>query len=445
MKELNFSLGKDDLKDFKDIFVTLHESYWNNFKTKTRDASKHALQYLQGQLLERKRANMTNMEKIVPGSDHQSLQHFISVSPWDDEGVIEHIQSDVSRLIGDEKKGSIHIDESAFIKKGKSSVGVARQYCGRLGKVDNCQVGVFLGYAKNNYRTLIDKRLYLPKEWIDDTERREKCGVPYNITFNTKAELALKMLLDAKKRKVPFGWVGMDSHYGEQPLLLDRISAENMVYIADIPCDTRVWMKESVEQYGEDASLPKPDEVRHLENKLPASLWNRVLIRDTDRKELWSQIACIRVYPVRDGLPGKEHWLIIRKDEGENKTKHQMSNAPANTPIKSLGEMSASRYWIERAIQDAKGEGGMTDYEVRGWLGWHHHMTMTFLAMLFLLMVALDMKHKAPMLTVQDVREILEVIMPKKELDEDELLDMIKQKHKRRLSAMRSHHKRNRK
>ncbi|KAF5431784.1 SRSO17 transposase, partial [Candidatus Methanophagaceae archaeon] len=168
----------------------------------------------------------------------------------------------------------------------------------------------------------------------------------------------------------------------------------------------------------------------------------RIFLRDTERKELWCNLVCLRVYPVRDELPGPESWLIIRWDDN-GEVKYQLSNAPADTKINRLAEMSCSRYWIERAFEDAKGEVGMADYEVRGWLGWHHHMTMVLLAMLFLLVLQLKWKGKAPLLTIQDVREILEVVLPRKVVTKEKLLKRIERKHKARESARKSHHKRN--
>jgi hypothetical protein len=153
-------------------------------------------------------------------------------------------------------------------------------------------------------------------------------------------------------------------------------------------------------------------------------------------------MVCLRVYPVKDELPGKETWLIIRKDEGENYIKYQLSNAPVNTSIERLGQMSCSRYWIERVLQDAKGNAKMADYQIRGWTGWHHHMVMVMLAMLFILELQIEWGEKAPMLSVMDVKEILEVIMQKKNITEKEILSVIKQKHKDRLSARKSHHRR---
>ncbi len=443
-------INEEELRKF-------HQKYAASFKTKTRTLEKHALQYLQGKFLERGRGNMTIYAKNVVGSNNQRFQHFISESHWETEPIIDQIQEDVTDLIGDKVNGSIHIDESGFKKDGKDSAGVKRQYLGRLGKVDNGQVGVFLGYINGNRRTLIDERLYLPKEWAEDPIRRIKCGVPEDIVFKTKAKLGLEMLLKAQDRGVPFAWVGMDCFYGEQPWLLDSIDVRKMIYIADIPYDTRVWMEkpniEVPEKKGTRGPDPKrkklvpgephPIEVKELAEQLDTPQYSRVFLRDTERKELWSMLACLRVFPSRDGLPGDETWLIIRKDEGDTKTKFQFSNAPADTSIERLGQMSCSRYWIERALEDAKGEAGLADYQVRGWTGWHHHMVMTLLAMLFILLMVVKWGKKAESMSVQDVKEILEVILPRKTITEKEILAIIQQKHKARLSARKSHHRRN--
>src|SRR5659263_269093 len=269
-------------------------------------------------------------------------------------------QADVTNLIGDKINGSIHLDESGFKKDGKNSVGVKRQYLGRLGKVDNCQMGVFLGYACGNRRTLIDERLFLPEDWANDPIRRKKCGVPDDIVFKTKGQLGIEMLVEAKNRKVPFAWVGMDCFYGEQPWLLDKIDGSDMIYIADVPSDTQVWLEKPKIEVPEKKGIRGPDpkikklvsgeplpiQVNKIAEQLDPSQYTRVFLRETERKELWSLLACLRVYPVRNKLPGVETWLIIRKDEGENTTKYQLSNAPEDTSIDRLGQMSCSRLWI---------------------------------------------------------------------------------------------------
>lgn len=430
-----------------------HENYIKRFSTTTRNMSNVAKDYMQGLVMCQKRCNIKGIEKIVPDSDSQSLNHFISNSPWKDEGILSQVSADVMKLIGDEERGFIHIDESGFEKDGDNSVGVQRQYCGRLGKVENCQVGVFLGYTNGSDRILIDRRLYLGKTWIEDKVRRKKCAIPEDVEFQTKAQLGWELLKKAEERKVLFSCIGMDCHYGEQPWLLEKIEGKGWDYIADIPCNTRAWKKlpktEVPERKGNKGAKPRklrvaegekaPIEVRKLALELEEKDFHRIFVRKTERGELWTCIAFMRVYPVRDKLPGPESWLIIRKDEGEKKTRYQLSNAAIDVPIERLAEMSHSRYWIERALQDAKGEAGLADYEVRGWMGWHHHTTMVILAMLYLLDLKLAWVDKAPILTLKDVREILEVILPKRKFNEQEVIELIKQKHKARYSARMSH------
>jgi SRSO17 transposase len=324
---------------------------------------------------------MVEMSKTVPDCNNQSIQHFISNSLWDQEF------------------GSLHLDESGFPKQGENSAGVNRQYCGRLGKIDNCQVGVFLGYVNDSKRVLFDKRLYIPKDWMNDTVRKKKCGIPDDLIFKTKAELGIPQKNGIR---------------GRNPTIEKVISSDD------------------------------PLRVDKLVNDLDSSQWHRVYLRDSERKEMWCNLACLRVYPVNDSLPGKECWLIIRKNEGESDTKYQFSNASLETSIEKLGKMSCSRYWIERALEDAKGDGGLADYEVRGYIGWNHHMAMVFMAMLFLLEMQDEWKLKAPLLTLTDVREIFEVIMPKRRVNDKEILKLIEQKHKARYSAKLSHHKKGR-
>jgi SRSO17 transposase len=453
---MNFNLQKKDLYLAATILNWIHMQYAFHFSSKTRNAIEQSRQYVQGILLGKGRGNMCRYARSIPDCDNQTLHHFISESPWDERTVIDHIQNDITKLMGDSVDGSIHIDESGFPKQGNNSVGVKRQYCGRLGKVENCQVGVFLGYSKGSYRTLIDGRLYLPKDWAEDLARRKKCGVPDGVIFKSKAEIALEMVLHARENDVIFKWVGMDSFYGEQTWLRNRLDAEGLIFIADIPSDTRVWLSlpktgiparksgrgrtPTKERVLEEEQVPI--EVSTFKERIDPPMWNHFFIRDTERKELWSNVACIRVYPVDDGLPGKELWLIIRRDDGENTVKYQLSNAPLDISFQQLAKMSCSRYWIERAFEDAKGIAGLADYEVRSWTGWHHHITMSMLAMLALLMLDLQMGKKTDLLTVQDVKEILEVILPKKKVDENEIINIIKQKHMARDSARRSHHHR---
>ena len=456
---MKFSLSVKDLHGSHDKLQGFHDGYTLHFLTKTRNMANQSFQYIQGKLLGKGRGNMCSYAIEVPDCNNQSLQHFVSDSPWDHQPVIDHIQRDVIDAVGDENNGSLHVDECCFPKQGNDSVGVASQYCGRLGKVANCQVGVFLGYTKDSYRTLIDERLYLPEEWITDKARRRKCGVPWYVRFKKKTELAWMMIHHAqKKNKMLFGWVGMDSLYGRDSWLRNKIDTHGMIYIADIPCNLGIWLerpktgvpprKEAVR--GRNPTRDKviegtdPIKVKDLKDQLERNKWHHVFIRDTERRELWADMVCLRVFPSEDNsLPGEECWLIIRKDLKGKEIKYQLSNAPAGTSIDRLAQMSGSRYWIERTFEDGKGIAGLADYQVRSWTGWHHHMTMTLLAMLYLMSLTIDLGKNVEFLTVQDVKEIFEVIMPKRKVTSEELLQLILEKHKRRLSARLSHHRRN--
>ena len=336
------------------------------------------------------------------------------------------------------------------------SVGVARQYCGRLGKVDNCQVGVYLGYSNPYHASLVDYRLYLPESWILDSDRRRKSGVPKEIEFQTKAQLGLEMIRRFKASALQFGWVCMDCHYGEQPWLLKTLTQEGICYMADIPCDTRIFphcpQTEIPQRKGHRGRPPTqerltegetpPVEVRAFAKTLTESDWTRLSVRETERGWLIADFAAFRVWHSVDNLPFQEVWLVLRRSVGENGTiRFAFSNAPQKTPLTRLAMMQCRRYWVERALEDAKGEAGLDPYQVRGWTGWHHHMTMTLLAMLFLLQLTIQFRDRAPLLTLQDAREILEKFLPRKSYSPKEFVELLKQKHQARLSARRSHAK----
>ena len=451
-----FNLKRKDLYVFRSILRLITMNFNDAFMARTRDNSGTARKYIQGLLLNRDRGNCSRFAQKVRKSSNQSLQHFITHSPWNERTVIDRIQRKVGKMIGDREEGSLHIDETGFPKQGSASVGVQRQYCGRLGKVDNCQVGVVLGYANKSQRILIDGQLYLPKEWAENSDLRNKCKIPEEVQFRTKAQIGFDMVLNARENGVPFAWVGMDSFYGEQPELRRKLDAEGLTFIADIHRDTRVWLSKPKtgipERDGNQGRHPirervldgesSPIEVQKIKDLIDQSQWKQVLARNTERKELMINIACLRVYPVENNLPAKELWLVIRKEVGQDTIKYQLTNASLDTDVGRLAKMSCSRYWIERAIEDAKGVASLEDYEARSWRSWHHHITMSLLAMLAVLMMQVELKVKADMLTLQDVKHILEVMMPRRDIGEREILKIIKDKHKARLSASESHHRR---
>ncbi|KXA91557.1 hypothetical protein AKJ63_01300 [candidate division MSBL1 archaeon SCGC-AAA259D18] len=431
------NLAKIDLREAPRFFEKFYRRYSRHFKTKTRSVGNKAKNYMLGGLHLDRKATLTNMPKVISGADSQNLQHFITDSPWKNEPVITQLQKDADDLIGGEDSALI-VDGSAFSKQGEKSVGVKRQWCGRLGKVENCQVGVFLGLANSKGdRTLIDEQLYLPEEWAEDEERRKEAGVPEVVKFRKKPELALDMILGAKENGVSFGWVNADSLYGRSSDFRGRLDEENITYVVDVPSDT------NVRQVGEAASIEGEEEpsrrVDELAEGLDSSRMEKVYVRDTERGELKSEAIALRVYTVEDEKPSDdEEWLVIRKDDNKDETKHLLSNESPDTSLEKLVKMSAARYWIERAIEDGKGEASMGDYEVRKWKGWHHHMTMVMLAMLLLLEMKLKLGEETPALTVQDTREILQFTLPRRDVTADDFLKLLREKIKRRKTARAS-------
>jgi SRSO17 transposase len=452
----NYELTVEDIQSQAEALVEFHGKYRTFFQTKTRDNSSQALEYLKGQLLLKSKRNMSQMATEVTNINEQALSHFTSNSPWDDASLTIQVGQDAVELIG--PGGALILDESGCPKQGDKSVGVARQYCGRLGKVDNCQVGVFVAYAKASQTTLIDKRLYLPQEWVDDPERCHQAGVPEEeIVFRKKSELGLDMILQARKNQIPFKFVDMDAHYGQQAWLLSRLAAEKIEYMAEIPSDTRVYLQypavgvpERKSNRGRKPSKTRvfgsqPIEVRSLlqTDKLK---WTVLKVRDTARGELWIKFASLRVYRIEDELPlAQPVWLCIRQELGSDEVKFAFSNAPTNSPIKVLADKMCTRYWVERALEDAKGLAGLDEYQVIGWRGWHHHMTMTMLAMLFLLTLRKNLVAQAPMLTLQDAKQILEILLPKKSLTLEHAVKIIEKKHLNRYCSRKSRLKKQRK
>jgi len=246
----------------------------------------------------------------------------------------------------------------------------------------------------------------------------------------------------------------MDCLYGRSSWLRNNIDGLKKIYCADIPCDQRVWLQKPTvgipEKKGRRGPTPTKKQVldgvsfrvEELKERVAEDEWDRMFIRDTERCELWMDMLFLRVYPREDdGLPGKECWLIIRVDLVSGDVKYQLSNAPRDTSKNRLAEMSGSRFWIERMFEDGKGIAGLADYQVRSWIGWHHHMTMTMLAMLFMMVLCMDLGKKAVLFTVQDVKKIMECIMPKRRITNEDLVDIIYRRHKLRLSARCSHHR----
>ena len=369
--------------------------------------------YLCGQLSNLERKTIEPMVLALLGDVSNAirdLQRFMGQSKWDTTPFIVRLQALVAAWLG-ERDGVAIIDGSGFPKQGKHSIGVAHQYCGHLGKIANCQEGVFLAYASRLGYSFMDERLYLPQEWFAANHRklRKAGGLPESIHFQTEGQLALDMLQEVNKRGiVPFGWVAYDESYGKNPAFSDAIAALDKWYMAEVPSDTRVWLRTPpIQEPGPSAlgrprlhrrvrkSVPPPEEVRVLARNLPKSAWHRHLIHEGSQGPLVAEFAVLRVTPTHDRLPSIRQWLICRRSLGPQlEEKFYLSNAPSHCPTQELVRVSGLRWPVETALEEGKGEVGMDHYETRTWSGWHHQMIQSFMAHLFLIRLCLVFQKK---------------------------------------------------
>ena len=378
-----------------------------------REQREGAATYLHGLLLDLPRKSIEPMILALEGPNATAVrttQLFISEGAWEDEVLLHRHWQEVDTSLG-EDDGVLTLDGSDFLKQGRESVGVKRQYCGEVGKRANCQAGVFLGYASRQGYTLLDRRLYLPQEWVEDetyAERRRRCGVPADLPFKTKPTLGGEMIQAVHRANtLRARWVTCDEAFGRDTTLLDHLDGLGLWYYAEVPHDTQVWRQRPATAVpawagrGRQptrarvvAGAPAPHTVVVVAESLPAEHWSRHRIKEGSKGPIVANVAALRVIAVREGLPGPEVWLVVRRNPLTGELKTYVSNAPANTPLATLVRLSGMRWPIETCFEDGKQYVGMGDYEVRSWRGWHHHMTLCILAHFFLVRACLRLKKK---------------------------------------------------
>ena len=362
------------------------------------------------------------------------------------------IGGDADRLLGGTPTSCLILDESSFPKQGDRSVGVARQWTGRLGKVDNCQVAVFAVLSDGRHHAPVDMRLYLPKGWVEDPARCDRAGVPAQARkLTSKSEHALDIIRQARTRGMRFGWSGLDAGYGKEPAFLRRLDDTKEVFVADVHRDQRVWTELPVlavppsltgrgrQPTKRQASTPSVT-VESLATGSPPLDWQRHILRDCTRGELRVDIAHRRVWLWDGEEDAARCWhLIVRREVGSPKTiKYSLSNASVDTPVLRLAQMQGQRYWVERTFQDAKGECGLADYQALSWRAWHHHVTMVMLAMLFIAEQRVAHQPVLDLLTPRDIVDMLKETLPRKPEGKHALAARINQRHKRRRDAIES-------
>jgi SRSO17 transposase len=367
-----------------------------------KEAQRRSEQYLRGLLVQQTdRRNAENVAEMIEGATPRTLQRLLTEAPWPTEPVIERLQAYVGLRLNT-PEGIFVLDESGFPKQGRRSVGVTRQYCGALGKVGNCQVGVFLSYVSARGHALIDKRLFLPEPWTQDPERCRAAGVPQGeIRAQSKAELGLAMLAQARAAGHLQGqWVAGDDAYGMVPTLRDALDEGHWRYVLDVPKTTPVFTQPTpVELPAWSGRGRKPTTPRLAPNAAPAQTvaqvaatlaapaWQEVTVAEGAQGPRTYAFVARRVWESRDGLPGRACWLLLRRNLDGSEPRYYLSNAPEDTPLQTLAQVAAARWTIETEFETAKGEVGLDEYEVRSWAGWRHHITLALLANAFLLTV----------------------------------------------------------
>ena len=428
------------------------KTFSHHFHSHRHDVTDKARQYTSGLMQAGARKNMDRMAEVVPDCDSRNLQQFLTHSKWDARGVINQVAQEANELLGDPQHTGLLIDESGFAKQGKSSVGVSRQWLGRLGKVDNGQVAVFGVLAKDHYNVPVDVKLYLPKTWTDDPNRCEKAGIPENErSFHTKEELAIEIVDNARLNGLHFGWVGADAGYGKGPGFCLELNKRNQIFVVDVHSDFSIYLEEpkpvssGTSKRGRQPKHWKTDEDRFEVEWLVKgiSLENQpvITLRDTTRGKLTVKSVRLPIW-VWDSTTGQGHrfFLLVTQTVGDtSQTKVSLCNAPETMDQKTLAWMQFQRYWVERAFEDAKSECGMADYQVRKWSAWHHHMALVKMAMVFMLEERMRHQDTYPLLSCSDIEELLSRFLPRRDVCRKEVIRQLEYRHRQRESAIKSH------
>jgi len=352
-----------------------------------REQREYAQTYLAGLVSDVETKNVESIAYLHDQERHR-LQAFVGQSKWEHQPLLDELAIQVGQEIG-EPDAVLVFDPSGFPKSGDHSVGVQRQWCGRLGKIENCQVAVYLGYVSRREQALVDVRLYLPQEWAADRARRRKCGVPAKVRFRTRHELALAML-DEQGNLLPHGWIAGDDEMGRSTWFRRALTSRGERYLLAVPSNTTV----------RDLAAPVPagkracpfEQVRRWAAALPPSAWTRINVRDAHHGPLVVELAVTQVVAKTDRKRiGPEEVLVVARVAepcGALKYDYYLSNAAQDTPCAEFARVAKAEHRIEECIQRGKSEAGLTDYEVRSWPGWHHHQTLSLIATWFLVQEA---------------------------------------------------------
>lgn len=433
------------------------KSFSHHFRSYRHDVTEKARQYASGLMQAGARKNMDRMAEVVPDSKSRNLQQFLTHSKWDARSVIDHVARDANQFLGDEQGAGLLIDESGFAKQGPMSVGVSRQWLGRLGKVDNGQVAVFGVLSRDRFAIPVDVKLYLPRKWTEDPKRCEKAGVPEaERIFRTKEQFALEIVSHARQNGLRYGWVGADAGYGKGPGFCLALEQMGERFVVDLHSDFPVYLEDPKPYLPEKTSRKGPKFTRYrtdassIEVKAAVEVLKLceqpvLKLRDTTRGPLKVRALRFPVY-VWDGESdqARRFFVLATQTLGPKaEVKISLCNAPETIGLKTLAWMQLQRYWVERAFEDAKSECGMADYQVRKWSAWHHHMALVMMAMLFMLNERVRHKDTYPLLSCSDIEELLSRFLPRRNVTREEVIRQLEYRHRKRLAAIQSHSRNN--
>ena len=381
----------EELNEWAADFLHFCSRFATVFRRKEPRAQ--ATKYLRGLMAAVPRKNSWQVAEAIGDRTPDATQRLLYQAQWSADAARDRLLEFAIEVFGEEDAIGV-VDESGFIKRGKHSVGVKRQYSGTAGKVENCQIGTFLSYATTKGHVFLDRRLYLPEEWCNDSERRERAKVPEDVVFQTKPEQAMAMLEHAWQAGVPMHWVAGDEVYGDSTKLRDLVTRYERWYVLAVRTITPIWTErpQVVEPELQERGRPRT-KVRLAEGAPSATTvkevvagwsercWQRLVVAEGEKGLITYDWACQRIVESRDGLPGPDGWLIARRSISDpTDIAYYLSNAPVDTPLLKLARVASTRYTVEQCIEEAKGETGLDEYEVRYWHSWHRHITLSMMA-----------------------------------------------------------------
>src|ERR1700680_2330037 len=384
-------MTEEELEQWQDDFEAFHARFADLFERS--ESREQAKKYLRGLLTEAERKNSWQVAEAVGDRIPDRMQRLFYRVPWDADAARDRLQQFVIETFGD-AEGIGVVDETGFLKKGKRAVGVARQYTGTAGKRENSQVATVLSYATKDAHVFLDRELYLPEAWAADGTRRAQAHVPEEGGFATKPQQAMAMLEHAWEQGVPMRWVTGDEVYGDSPRLREMIQAQGRFYVLAVSAHTRVWterpeVEEPAEQTGGRPRLaprvaksaPKARMVSEVIASLPKSAWKRLAVVEGEKGLITYHWARVRVVESRDQLPGPDVWLLARRSQAApDKLAYYLAYAPPKASLETLMRVASTRYTVEQCIEEAKGETGLDQYEVRFWHSWYRHITLSMMA-----------------------------------------------------------------